>query len=251
MHRAICAPLIGVIMFLAGCGSGPDRPSEAEQLRAVSSTLDQPMDRLREAVTDARVSDRSSMVTLRAAAGRAEAALRSAQQDLQLIARPAQVGVHSQARQLSDALEELRALTDALSPRSISIADLELAAERATQSATGSSMALPRFDTDRLIASLRRSRRSKAPAKTRDGVSVPVGADNATNDATPAAPFYEDYTGPAFQAKLPTGTGWAAPAESQPTRGRLFRTSVRGPGGRFVIIDSGPRGAGCRYRDAA
>jgi hypothetical protein len=49
-----------------------------------------------------------------------------------------------------------------------------------------------------------------------------------------------DYDGPAFQAKLPTGGGWAAPAQSEPTPGRLFRTSVRGPGGLFAIIDYTP-----------
>lgn len=240
MKRAICLSWVGVTLVLAGCGGGSDRPSEAEQLRAVAHTLDQPMDRLHEAVADARTSDRSSMITLRAAADRGEAALRSAQQDLQLIATPAQVGVRSPARQMSDALQDLRALTDALSPRWISITDLELAAERAGQTTQDSSMTLPRIDADRLIASLRRSRRSNAPARTRGGLSMAVGSDNATEGATAVAASYEDYTGPAFQAKLPTGSGWAAPAQSQPTPGRLFRTSVRGPGGMFVIIDYTP-----------
>jgi len=242
MHRAVSATLIAGSVLLAGCGGSgeTDRPSEAEQVRLVSSSLDQPTERLREAVGDARMSDRSSMVTLRAAADRAGDALRVAQQDLQLIASPARVGLRSPARQVSDALQDLQALTDVLSSRSISIADLELAAERAGQASRDSAMALPSIDTDRLIASLRRSRRFHAPARTRDGASVPVGSDDATSTTASAGPAYVDYTGPAFQAKLPSGAGWAVPAQSQPTPGELFRTSVRGPGGMFVIIDYTP-----------
>jgi hypothetical protein len=44
-----------------------------------------------------------------------------------------------------------------------------------------------------------------------------------------------------FQAQLPAGRGWSAPATSEPTPGRLFRTTVRGPGGAFVLIDYTPR----------
>ncbi len=44
-----------------------------------------------------------------------------------------------------------------------------------------------------------------------------------------------------FQAQLPKGRGWSAPATSEPAPGRLFRTTVRGPGGAFVLVDSTPR----------
>jgi hypothetical protein len=205
-----------------------------------SSNLVQPTQRLREAVADARPSDRSSMVTLRAAGDRAGDALRTAQQDLQLIASSSAANLRSQARQLSGALQDLESLADALSARSISIADVELAAERAAQASRDSATALPRIDTARLVASLRRSRRAHAPARTRGGVSVPVGPDNAPSSTASAPLAYADYVGPAFQAKLPSGAGWAAPAQSQPTPQELFRTSVRGPGGMFVIIDYTP-----------
>jgi hypothetical protein len=56
---------------------------------------------------------------------------------------------------------------------------------------------------------------------------------------TRSAPYFT-YTGPAFQARLPRGSGWGRPAQSQPTPGRLFRTSLRATNGRFVIIDYTP-----------
>jgi hypothetical protein len=140
---------------------------------------------------------------------------------------------------MGGAVEDLQDLTDVLSSRAISITDLELAAERAEQSSQDSVVALPSIDADSLIASLHRYRRSRAAAKARDGVSVPVGSDE-TGPATAAPAAYRSYAGPAFQAQLPSGGGWASPAQPQPTAGRLFRTSVRGPGGLFVIIDYTP-----------
>jgi hypothetical protein len=241
-RRTACAASIAVTVILAGCGASGKTAavSDTEQVRAIMSALDQPTERLRLAVADARLSDRASMVTLRAAADRAGDALRSAQQDLQLIPASTQAGIRSQPRQTSDALADIRGVTDALSARSISIADLELASERAGQAIQDSGTALPRIDTERLVASLRHARRAKAPAKQRDGVSVPVGSDAAPSGSTSASVAYDTYYGPAFQAKLPSGAGWAAPAQSQPTVGELFRTSVRGPGGMFVIIDYTP-----------
>jgi hypothetical protein len=228
-------------LLVAGCGSEQaGGPSEGEQLRAVSSALDQPIDRLRTAVGDARMSDRPSMVTLRATAERTGDALRSAQKDLLVITSTPQADQHPNARQMGGAVEDLQDLANALSSRAISIIDLELAAERAEQSSQDSVMALPSIDANALIASLRRSRRSKSAAKTRDGVSMPVGSDNAQGTPTSASVVYSSYTGPAFQAQLPSGGGWATPAQSQPTAGRLFRTSVRGPDGMFVIIDYTP-----------
>jgi hypothetical protein len=180
------------------------------------------------------------MITLRAAADRAGDAVRSAQQDLQLIPISTVLGIRAQSRSMSESLTDMQAVTDALSSRSISISDLELATERARQATQGSGIALPRIDAERLIASLRRSRRSTAPAKTRDGISVPVGSGGTANGSTSATVSYDTYTGPAFQAKLPSGAGWAPAAQSQPTPGQLYRTSVRGPGGMFVIVDYTP-----------
>jgi hypothetical protein len=236
------AALTAGAVILAGCGGNGEGGGvgDADQLRTASSSLVQPTRRLGEAAAGARASDRASMVTLRAAADRAGDALRTAQLDLGPIATSAAGGLRTQARQLSDALADLESLADALSARSISIADVELAAERVAQASRDSATPLPRIDTARLVASLRRSRRAHAPARARGGVSVPVGPDNAESTIASAPLAYADYVGPAFQAKLPSGAGWAAPAQSQPTPGELFRTSVRGPGGLFAIIDYTP-----------
>jgi hypothetical protein len=43
-----------------------------------------------------------------------------------------------------------------------------------------------------------------------------------------------------YQALLPTGDSWSAPSDTAPVPGRIFRTTVRNPGGAFVIIDYTP-----------
>jgi serine/threonine protein kinase len=68
----------------------------------------------------------------------------------------------------------------------------------------------------------------------------PTASASPEPSPTPPSQTFASYTGPAFQAQLPTDGGWSAPAQSEPTPGELFRTSVRGPGGMFVIIDYTP-----------
>ncbi len=43
-----------------------------------------------------------------------------------------------------------------------------------------------------------------------------------------------------YGADIPRGNGWSDPIESRPTGGALLRTTVRGPGGAFLIIDRTP-----------
>src|SRR5215211_5319010 len=52
---------------------------------------------------------------------------------------------------------------------------------------------------------------------------------------------YAIHSTPGYQAQLPTGGRWSEPSDAEPVPGRLFRTSVRHPGGAFVIIDYTPR----------
>ena len=70
--------------------------------------------------------------------------------------------------------------------------------------------------------------------------SAPVGTPSEESGSAGAPITYTRYTGPAFEARVPTGTGWGSPSASEPTPGRLFRTNLRGPGGLFVIIDYTP-----------
>ena len=70
-------------------------------------------------------------------------------------------------------------------------------------------------------------------------MSKPVGP-SSSGSAPPHPVSYTDYSAPGYTAKVPTGGGWAAPAQSEPTPGRLYRTSIRGPNGLFAIIDYTP-----------
>jgi hypothetical protein len=67
----------------------------------------------------------------------------------------------------------------------------------------------------------------------------PAGGGTTTTTTPPASPRFTSYTGADFQTQVPTGAGWLAPASSHPNRQRS-RTTVRGPGGNFLIIDSTP-----------
>lgn len=104
--------------------------------------------------------------------------------------------------------------------------------------ARDSRVALRELDAATLVAALRRARGRKALAQ--GGTSTPVGPSGGSSSQTPSAVSFTNYRGPAFQAKIPTGGGRAAPSQSEPTPGKLFRSNVRGPNGLFVIIDFTP-----------
>ena len=78
-----------------------------------------------------------------------------------------------------------------------------------------------------------------APDPTPEPTEEPTAEPTATEPAGDGVSYFS-YTGPAFQAQLPEGDGWGAPSQSEPTPGKLFRTSVREPGGQFVIVDYTP-----------
>jgi hypothetical protein len=93
------------------------------------------------------------------------------------------------------------------------------------------------------------------PASDREpaGARSPVrdasgGRDTTRAERNPvAAPAsrvtYRGYT-PSFSgftAKIPTGSGWSRPIESEPTPGRRYRATINGPAGLFALIDYTPR----------
>jgi serine/threonine protein kinase len=79
------------------------------------------------------------------------------------------------------------------------------------------------------------------PPATQNGVSKPVGpTSSSSGNSQPQPVSYMNYSGPGYNAQVPTGADWAAPAQSEPSPGRLYRTSVRGPNGLFAIIDYTP-----------
>lgn len=179
------------------------------------------------------------MVTLRASADRAGDVITRARSDLREIEDGAAVGERRLVREYADALDALGSLADSLAASSLSVNDLEMNGERVRQALIDARLDLPTVQTARLVAAVRRGRRRK-PAATQGGVSTPVGNAPASSPPAPATLSYSNYYGPAFQARLPSGGEWAAPAQSQPTPGELFRTSVRGPDGLFAIVDYTP-----------
>jgi hypothetical protein len=80
------------------------------------------------------------------------------------------------------------------------------------------------------------------------------GPDPApTPDPAPQPARYTPYSASTgdWQAELPAGNGWQAPAERQLGGGRRNRVTVRGPGEAVVLIDHTPSAAarfGSKYR---
>ena len=180
------------------------------------------------------------MVDLRAAADRAADDLDDAQDDLRDI-EAASADDRQIVRQAEDALEELASLAGALSATSPSVTRIEQAAAQTRLAVDDlEQVRLPELDTTAYVAALRAARRRRASDQAQTGQpSAPVGPSSSST-STASEPGYRDYVGPTFQAKLPTGTGWGAPSQSEPTPGQLYRTSVRGPDGLFVIVDYTP-----------
>jgi len=234
--RILCAVSVALAgtFSIAGCG-GESEPDTTSQLEDVVRDAARRLDRFSDALRDARVPDQESVVKLRASAGRAEDDLRDARGDLREIEDKAEGPDRRKVRDFEDALADIEDLAGEVQSSRLSRNDIEVAAERAQQSVSDAAVALPRIDADRLLASLEKQR----SRTTSGGVSAPIGAGSSTTQSSsPVA--YRDYTGPAFQAKIPTGAGWATPSQSEPTPGRLFRTNVRGPSGLFVAIDFTP-----------
>lgn len=225
---------IGAALAIAGAGCGSSEPDTNEKVTDVADSVSRPLDRFSSAIESARPSDRRSIVELRAAAARTSDALTGARRDLRDLEDSADGGDRPKVRDFESTLDDYQALADELDRVPLSPTSIEAAAERARQASRDSRVALPVSDASALVAGLRR----KKPL-TAGGLSAPVGGGGGSNSS--GATFsYRTYTGPAFQARLPTGPGWAEPSQSEPNPGKLFRTNVRGPNGLFVIIDFTP-----------
>ncbi len=240
VSRVAIIAAVATAGLIAGCGSEEDVQLRAvAQARAVAAALGDPLDRLGDAAVAARPSRRSSRVTLQAAADGAGDAIREARADLRDIEDTAPRAERRPIREYVDLLGDLEELTQALAAERLSVHDLEVSGERARQAIDDVQLDLPRVETAALAAAVRRSRRRKPVSEgSQAGAPVSSPADSPPAAADPTS--YFDYYGPAFRARLPNGSGWSAPASSQPTPGKLFRTSVQGPDGLFAIIDYTP-----------
>jgi protein-disulfide isomerase len=83
------------------------------------------------------------------------------------------------------------------------------------------------------------------PARPEAAGSLATAIDRIAKDALPGPPAprlrFSRLSRKGFRAQVPAGRGWSRPATTQPVGGRLFRTTVRGPGGAFVLVDFTPR----------
>lgn len=236
-QRHTAAFFLAAALAITGASCGGSKPDTSGKLSDIADTVTDPVARLSNAIESARPSDRESLVALRATAGRTGDVLTIARRDLRDLEASADGEDRTRVREFESALDDYQALADELVRTPLIATSIEVAAERARQAGRDSSVAVPTIDASVLVAALRRHRRKKPP--TAGGLSAPVGGEG-TSSAPRTPVSYRNYTGPAFQARIPTGAGWAEPSQSEPTPGQLFRTNVRGPNGLFVIIDFTP-----------
>jgi hypothetical protein len=234
----LAAVLALLLMVLVSGGEGEDVDQQA---LAIAASLERPVERLDDAVQAASPSNEASMVALRATADGAAEDLDDAEEEILALGPEAQGD--PTMRELDDGIEATREVANALaapSPSAREIQGLSTDAQATLDDLT--LIDLPEVDTGGLVLALKRQQRQRA--RTRDDQAIaPTEPTEPTPPVTSgaAAPSYRQHAAFGYQAQIPTGPGWAEPADSQPTPSRLFRTSVRGPAGMFVIIDYTPQ----------
>jgi hypothetical protein len=107
------------------------------------------------------------------------------------------------------------------------------AAEPADRATTSDELAAPRETEPKAP-----KRKPKPAARTPEPAAEPA----PTPAPRPNPVRYTGYSpaGGGFWTEIPSGGGWSAPVETEETRGRLYRTTVRGSDGLLLIIDHTP-----------
>lgn len=252
MTRPLYATLL-VAATTVGCGSSSE---PAEQARSALRDVEPDLERLSVTVIAADASKRATLVEVRAAAARASQSLTDARRDLRDLSDASDADATAR-RELGDqvaALRDVQELSDSLSLATLSAPRIEAAFARAKLGVEdlSSSIDVPTIPADVLAKDLRDTRvaaaqrRGRARARRTPQVvtqpqtgqpSAPVGGSSSGAGTSFS---YMTYRGPAFEARVPIGSGWGTPSDSEPTPGELFRTNLRGPNGLFVIIDYTP-----------
>ncbi len=247
-----------VVLVGSGCGGDGgdgDAVRDAETGAADAIRVVEPdLDRLATSVQQADPEVKSTLVEVQAAASRASESLSDARREIRdLESDEDDAAARRVLRDRVSSVRDLQELADVLAQPTLSSPRIEAAFARAKLAIEdlGSDLDVRAIPADVLAASLRkvrdadqRSREQAAArkrARERDSSqtgqpSAPVGSGGSSS----ASFGYTQYTGPAFQARVPTGPGWGTPSPSEPTPGELFRTNIRGPDGLFVIIDFTP-----------
>lgn len=236
---AVALLALAVLIVTSGDGEDPD-----QQALDIAASLERPLERLDDAAQQASPGDQASMVSLEAAAGRAVEDLDDAEDDIRAL--EPEVQRDQTMQELEDGIDASRELAEALSGRRLSAGEIQGLADSA-QATLGdlSTISLPEVRTEDLVAALRRRQRQTARRKRQSEANTQAPTSQPSEPVAPPAaavgqPSYRQHTAFGYQTQVPTGPGWGEPADSQPTPGRLFRTSVRGPAGMFVIIDYTP-----------
>jgi serine/threonine protein kinase len=79
--------------------------------------------------------------------------------------------------------------------------------------------------------------------EARSSAAGPTPPANESREPNAAAVSYVDYTPSTsgYSTEIPQGSDWSPPSETEPTPGRLLRTTINGPGGLVLIIDFTPQ----------
>ena len=219
---------------ITACGGGdPAQPSARSQIDRVLKRVEPPLERLSDELDAIDPAERNSLVALRSMARDASEAVQDARDELETV-QANTAAERSMLRDADTALESIDDLAEEIGRDPASTARIERAGAD-TERALGSFGvgALPQLSIEALVARLRSERRPPPPnnSESTGSEAIPVSDGDLT---------FRNWSGPAFQAKVPTGSGWSTPATTEPTPGELFRTSVRGPNGQFLIIDYTP-----------
>ena len=228
-----------VVVFLTS-GGGDDVDRQAVDIAA---SLERPLERLDDAAQEALPRDEASMVALGAAADRAVEDLDDAEDAIQALEPEAQRDPTMQ--ELEDGIDASRELAEALAGPSLSAGEIQGLADDAQATLEDvAAVDLPEVRTDELVSALRRQQRERAQRRRNEHTTSPAPSTQPSQPSPPPTaadrPSYRQHAAFGYQTQIPIGPGWGEPADSQPTPGRLFRTSVRGPAGMFVIIDYTP-----------
>jgi hypothetical protein len=213
-----------------------DDDDGADVVAEAVARLEPSLDRLSATAQRTQARSPASFVALRSAAERAVDDLDDEEDRLQAL----ETDVRDQpvVAAFEDAVETTRQLAESLSlpgQRPAVIAGLASEQKSAVDEAIGPE--LPVIEARQVVASLRRRRAAVAVA-----ASSSQSSEAAATTASPSPVALPDFTvrnAFGYQARIPTGGGWGAPADSQPNS-RLYRTNLRGPGGLFLIIDYTP-----------
>lgn len=168
---------------LSACGPDPDK-TEAEQAQQVIGGIEGPVDRLQDALEQARPRSRTSMVELRAAAERAAERLDDGANDLHTLNAASATPDDRVLSDAEDALDSQAKLATALTARVPSATRIEDAGAEARLAVDDlEALRIPELNADSFVAAVRRDRRRRTAdpvTRGKPGTSPPDAVGGST-----------------------------------------------------------------------